>query len=215
MHRLRPHSRGFTLLLGALTTLASFATDMGLARARRDGRLARRSGGARRAVPERVHGRLRARAARVRARLRSRRSTPCAAHRCGDVHRVRRVRRVHALARRSAALALAHGRRARAACSVLVVAMVRDLFTRHRGARAAIVRESRGGRRADHRAHTRRCRRDAGRMARHLWIPRGGRRGAVDRGDAATSDESLRSDRVGRSRCSARSAVMRASSGIG
>src|SRR5689334_2544116 len=30
MHRLRPHSRGFTLLLGALTTLASFATDMGL-----------------------------------------------------------------------------------------------------------------------------------------------------------------------------------------
>ena len=30
MHRLHPHSRGFTLLLGALTTLASFATDMGL-----------------------------------------------------------------------------------------------------------------------------------------------------------------------------------------
>jgi MFS transporter, DHA1 family, multidrug resistance protein len=30
MHRLRPHSRAFTILLGALTTLASFATDMGL-----------------------------------------------------------------------------------------------------------------------------------------------------------------------------------------
>src|SRR5215207_4463373 len=30
MHRLRPHSVPFTLLLGALATLASFATDMGL-----------------------------------------------------------------------------------------------------------------------------------------------------------------------------------------
>jgi DHA1 family bicyclomycin/chloramphenicol resistance-like MFS transporter len=30
MRRLHPHSRSFTLLLGALTTLASFATDMGL-----------------------------------------------------------------------------------------------------------------------------------------------------------------------------------------
>ena len=30
MHRLDPRSRSFTLLLGALTTLASFATDMGL-----------------------------------------------------------------------------------------------------------------------------------------------------------------------------------------
>src|SRR5437868_11513665 len=30
MHRLSPHSRAFTLLLGALTTLAPFATDMGL-----------------------------------------------------------------------------------------------------------------------------------------------------------------------------------------
>jgi len=30
MHRLRPHSPYFTLLLGALTTLSSFATDMGL-----------------------------------------------------------------------------------------------------------------------------------------------------------------------------------------
>src|SRR5215203_5755090 len=30
MHRLRPHSLPFTLLLGALVTLASFATDMGL-----------------------------------------------------------------------------------------------------------------------------------------------------------------------------------------
>jgi DHA1 family bicyclomycin/chloramphenicol resistance-like MFS transporter len=30
MHRLRPHTLSFTLLLGALATLASFATDMGL-----------------------------------------------------------------------------------------------------------------------------------------------------------------------------------------
>ena len=30
MHRLRPHTVAFTLLLGALATLASFATDMGL-----------------------------------------------------------------------------------------------------------------------------------------------------------------------------------------
>lgn len=30
MHRLRPHSPAFTILLGALVTLASFATDMGL-----------------------------------------------------------------------------------------------------------------------------------------------------------------------------------------
>lgn len=30
MHRLRPHSLAFTFLLGALATLASFATDMGL-----------------------------------------------------------------------------------------------------------------------------------------------------------------------------------------
>jgi hypothetical protein len=30
MNRLRPHSPALTLLLGALVTLASFATDMGL-----------------------------------------------------------------------------------------------------------------------------------------------------------------------------------------
>src|SRR5215207_7966293 len=30
MNRLRPHSPAFTILLGALVTLAAFATDMGL-----------------------------------------------------------------------------------------------------------------------------------------------------------------------------------------
>ena len=212
MHRLRPHSRAFTLLLGALTTLASFATDMGLPVLAEMAGIARRSAGPRGAVAERVHGRLRAGSARVRSRLRSRRPAARAAHRRRDVHRVRRVRRVHALASGAAALALPHGDgRGR-----LLGARRRDgarPVHRRRGARQAVVREPRGRHRADHRAHARRRRRDDGRMARDLWIPRGRGSGAP-RVATLRLGESLPQRRPrARSRCSARSVAMRASSG--